>query len=71
MGYKSDRLLVIDEVYGARFNPFPPPGGDDIPPHVFRLSKAFRLASVDGNDAKDKRSGAGGTEEPSTRDRNK
>jgi hypothetical protein len=37
--------LVIDEVYGSRFNPFPPEGGDDIPPHVFRLSKAFRVAS--------------------------
>ena len=62
--------LVIDEVYRARFNPFPPPGGDDIPPHVFRLSKAFKLASVDGNDAKEKGSAAGGTEEPLTRDTN-
>jgi len=33
--------LIIDEVRGSRFNPYPPKGGDDIPPHIFRLSKAF------------------------------
>jgi hypothetical protein len=41
--------LVIDQVYGSRFNPFPPQGGDDIPPHVFRLSKAFKVASSEAN----------------------
>ena len=41
--------MVIDEVLGSRFNPSPPPpGGADIPPHIFRLSKAFRLVSPDG-----------------------
>lgn len=36
--------LVIDEVLGSRFNPFPPKsGGEDIPPHIFRLSKAFKI----------------------------
>lgn len=36
--------LVIDEVIAARFNPFPPePGPTDIPPHIFRLSKAFKI----------------------------
>lgn len=44
--------LVIDEVFGSRFNPFPPPsGGTDIPPNIFRLSKAFKLASAEGDDA--------------------
>jgi hypothetical protein len=37
--------LVIDEVYGSRFNPLPPEGGEDIPPHMFRLSKAFKVVS--------------------------
>lgn len=42
--------LVIDEVFGSRFNPSPPPsGGTDIPPHIFRLSKAFRVVSPDGS----------------------
>lgn len=36
--------LIIDEVFGARFNPFPPQfAGNDIPPHIFRLSKAFKV----------------------------
>jgi hypothetical protein len=36
--------LVVDEVMGSRFVPHPlPPGGEDIPPHVFRLSKAFKI----------------------------
>lgn len=36
--------LIIDEVFSARFNPFPPlSGGNDIPANVFRLSKAFNL----------------------------
>lgn len=43
--------LIIDEVLGSQFNPFPPPGGEDIPPNVFRLSKAFKLASAENNDA--------------------
>lgn len=42
--------LVIDEVLRSHFNPFPPPGGEDIPPNVFRLSKAFKLASAESND---------------------
>jgi len=41
--------LVIDEVLGARFNPFPPePGQTDIPPHIFRLSKAFLVERPSG-----------------------
>lgn len=43
--------LVIDEVLESRFNPYPPPGGADIPSHVFRLSKAFRIASSEDGDA--------------------
>ena len=43
--------LVIDEVYASRFNPFPPQGGDDIPSHVFRLIKAFKVASEDADGA--------------------
>jgi hypothetical protein len=36
--------LVIDEVLSARFNPSPPePGPTDIPPHIFRLSNAFKI----------------------------
>lgn len=36
--------LVVDEVLGSRFNLVPPPSlPTDIPPHVFRLSKAFKL----------------------------
>lgn len=39
--------LVIDEVLGSRFNPLPPKsGGEDIPLHIFRLSKAFRIDST-------------------------
>lgn len=42
--------LVIDEVFSARFNPFPPQsGGNDIPPHVFRLSKAFKVEMKRGD----------------------
>ena len=33
--------LIIDEVIASRFNSSPPAGGDDIPPNIFRLSKAF------------------------------
>lgn len=41
--------LVIDEVLGARFNPFPPePGPTDVPSHIFRLSKAFKVARPEG-----------------------
>jgi hypothetical protein len=41
--------LVIDEVLGARFNPFPPePGPTDVPPHIFRLSKAFQVVRPSG-----------------------
>jgi hypothetical protein len=37
--------LVIDRVLNARFNPFPPEIGEtDVPPHIFRLSKAFKVA---------------------------
>lgn len=43
--------LIIDEVLGSQFNPFPPPGGEDIPPNVFRLSKAFKLASTENDNA--------------------
>ena len=39
--------LLINEVLGSRFNPFPPPGGEDIPPHIFRLSKSFRVSSAE------------------------
>ena len=36
--------LVIDEVMASRFNPYPPEsGGEDIPPNIFRLSKAFKV----------------------------
>lgn len=37
--------LVINEVLGSRFNPFPQSGGEDIPPHIFRLSKSFKVSS--------------------------
>lgn len=38
--------LIIDEVLAARFNPFPPePGPTDVPPHIFRLSKAFKIVA--------------------------
>lgn len=45
--------LVIDEVLGARFNPFPPETEPtDVPPHIFRLSKAFKVVSTnDTNEA--------------------
>lgn len=43
--------LIIDEVLGSRFNPFPPKsGGEDIPPHIFRLSKAFKIAPTQRGD---------------------
>lgn len=43
--------LVIDEVLGSRFNPFPPKlGGEDIPSHIFRLSKAFKIAPIQRGD---------------------
>lgn len=41
--------LIIDEVIESRFNPYPPAGGDDIPPHVFRLSKAFIIKDKEEN----------------------
>lgn len=38
--------LIIDEVLGARFNPFPPQsGGNGIPKNIFRLSKSFKVAA--------------------------
>lgn len=37
--------LIIDEVFGSRFVPDPPEGGNDIPSHVFRLSKAFKIVN--------------------------
>jgi hypothetical protein len=38
--------LVIDEVVNSRFNATPPmSGGNDIPPHIFRLSHAFKIVS--------------------------
>ncbi|SBT05673.1 conserved hypothetical protein [Candidatus Propionivibrio aalborgensis] len=41
--------LVIDQVLDARFNPFPPdPGTSDVPPHIFRLSKVFKVVSPNG-----------------------
>lgn len=41
--------LVIDQVLGARFNPFPPESGpSDVPAHIFRLSKAFTVVRPDG-----------------------
>lgn len=43
--------LVIDKVLESRFNPFQPPGGEDIPPNIFRLSKAYKLAWAEGDDA--------------------
>jgi hypothetical protein len=40
--------LVIDDVLAARFNPFPPePGPKDVPPHIFRLSQAFKVVRPD------------------------
>ncbi|MGM8063242.1 hypothetical protein [Vogesella indigofera] len=43
--------LVIDEVLGSRFLPASaPPGGDDIPPHIFRLSKAYKLRHPERRD---------------------
>ncbi len=42
--------LVIDQVLDARFNPFTPEiDATDVPPHIFRLSKAFKV--VRPNDA--------------------
>lgn len=42
--------LVVDEVLGSRFNPDPPEsGGEDIPSHIFRLSKAFKIAPPAGD----------------------
>lgn len=35
--------LVVDEVLGSRFNPYPPEGGNDVPSHVFRLRDAFNI----------------------------
>lgn len=36
--------LIIDEVLGSRFYPASAPlGGSDIPPHIFRLSKAYKV----------------------------
>lgn len=35
--------LVVDEVLGSRFNPYPPEGGNDVPSHVFRLRDAFKI----------------------------
>lgn len=44
--------LVIDEVLGSRFIPASaPPGGEDIPQHIFRLSKAYKLVKPEGRDA--------------------
>lgn len=44
--------LVIDEVLGSRFLPASaPPGGNDIPPHIFRLSKAYKLQHPEERDA--------------------
>lgn len=43
--------LVIDEVLGSRFNRFPPQGGGDIPPHVFRMSKTFTVELTEDVDA--------------------
>jgi len=44
--------LVVDAILGSRFNPDPPKsGGEDIPSHIFRLSKAFKIVapSADGD----------------------
>ncbi len=41
--------LIIDQVLDARFNPFrPEPGSSDVPEHIFRLSKAFKVVSRNG-----------------------
>jgi hypothetical protein len=40
--------LVITEVLGSRFNPDPVDNEPtDIPPHIFRLSKAFKIRRLD------------------------
>lgn len=42
--------LIVDEVLGSRFNPAPPTSEPtDIPPHIFRLSKAFKLVAPGGD----------------------
>lgn len=42
--------LVIDEVFGSRFCPTSAPvGGEDIPPHVFRLTKAYVIGTGEGS----------------------
>jgi hypothetical protein len=44
--------LVIDQVLGSRFNPLPLPSeATDMPAHIFRLSKAFKVVSAKGDDA--------------------
>ena len=43
--------LIIDEVLGSRFIPHTPEGGSDIPPHIFRLSKAFKIVNPEDTDA--------------------
>lgn len=43
--------LVIDEVFESRFNPYPPLGGEDIPSHIFRLSRAFKITRFEGEKA--------------------
>lgn len=44
--------LIIDDVFGARFNPTPPKSaGTDIPPHIFRLSKVIKIVSTDQDPA--------------------
>jgi hypothetical protein len=43
--------LVIDEVLGSRLNLLPPRSeATDIPPHIFRLSKAFTMVLSADND---------------------
>jgi hypothetical protein len=44
--------LIIDEVFGSRFNPAPPKSpATDIPPHIFRLSKLIKIVSTDEDGA--------------------
>jgi len=43
--------LIIDQVLGSRFVPEVPDGGDDIPPHIFRLSKAFKVVDPESTHA--------------------
>jgi hypothetical protein len=42
--------LVVTEVLASRFNPTRAPNEPtDIPPHIFRLSKAFQLKTSDSD----------------------